>query len=154
MTGDSAGGNLALGLLSHIAHPHPDVSIPRVNLNESEKLSAAALLCPWVDFSNGSNGSFETNKYQDVFGPVALKNWSDAFLYGNAAYKGNRGTRKEDWYNEPVRADAAWWEGVKGIIESVCVVVGSDEVFLDCKCSESFSRGFMQVMMTTAYDIC
>ena len=131
LAGDSAGGNLALALLSHIVHPHPDQSVPQVKLPGPEKLHSVALLSPWVDFSTSTAGSFYVNRYQDLFGPGTLKRWSDAFLYGDI--KEVRKDGKEDSYNEPIGADADWWEGVKDVVDSVCIVAGGRELFLDCR---------------------
>lgn len=47
IAGDSAGGNLTLGLISHLLHPHPDV--PKVEL--SGPLATTILISPWVKFT-------------------------------------------------------------------------------------------------------
>ncbi|USW48641.1 Putative alpha/beta hydrolase-3, lipase, GDXG serine active [Septoria linicola] len=45
--GDSAGGNLTLGLLSHLLHPHPDIS----KIVLQEPLAAALLISAWIKFA-------------------------------------------------------------------------------------------------------
>lgn len=44
LQGDSSGGNLALALLSHLAHPHPQVTVPRLLLDGT--LGGTLLLSP------------------------------------------------------------------------------------------------------------
>ncbi|KAL5334960.1 Alpha/Beta hydrolase protein [Aspergillus crustosus] len=52
--GDSAGGNLVGGVLSHLAHTHP--AIDPLKLNEDELIAGAVLIAPWTilqpDLSN------------------------------------------------------------------------------------------------------
>lgn len=98
-------------------------------------LSGAALLCPWIDFeipSGQDSGSPFENRYQDIIGPVALDTWSEGFLHGDVEAKHKENDRK-DWYNSPIKADAKWWEAVKGVVESVFIVAGGNEVLLDCE---------------------
>ncbi|KAI5371087.1 putative alpha/beta hydrolase-3 [Septoria linicola] len=45
--GASAGGNLTLGLLSHLLHPHPDIS----KIVLQEPLAAALLISAWIKFA-------------------------------------------------------------------------------------------------------
>lgn len=112
--GDSAGGNLALGVLSHLSHPHP--SIAPVEL--SAPLRAAVLIAPWVSFEMTAD-SFRRNAYKDCIGPESLGPWSRAFMGG----------AEPDNYNQPLRAPASWWEGSK--VGEVLIVAGADEVLID-----------------------
>lgn len=115
VTGDSAGANLILSLLSHVLHPHPSASVPRVTL--TTPLLGVLLICPWVSFSMDSP-SWKENVHKDCIGPGAVK-WADSFA--PPAVRDN--------YNEPVRAPTGWWVGFPA--SNVLVLAGGDEVLLD-----------------------
>ena len=114
LTGDSAGANLALSLLSHISHPHPSNTIPQVQL--SAPLRGAVLISPWISFDT-STPSFTSNKYKDCIGPIAAKQWSSAFMDCPWPH-----TEKSDYYNQGITAPESWWEGLK--VEEVLIVAG------------------------------
>jgi acetyl esterase/lipase len=126
--GDSAGGNLTLGVLSHLAHPHPD--IPALTL--PAKLHGALLLSPWVSF-NVHTPSFKTNAERDCFDGRSLHRWSSAFLGSDSPFAG-------DAYSEPLLAPASWWEEVASVIEETLIWGGGNEVLLDS--IEEFARRF------------
>lgn len=130
--GDSAGGNLAIGVLSHLAHPHPD--IPALTL--PGKLHAALLISPWCSF-NTHTPSYETNAERDCFDARPLQRWSTAFLGSDSPFAG-------DFYNEPVTAPASWWEGTADVIEEVLIWAGGNEILLDGieEFSKRFTKGF------------
>ncbi|KAJ4290497.1 hypothetical protein N0V90_010714 [Kalmusia sp. IMI 367209] len=130
--GDSAGGNLAIGLLSHLAHPHPE--IPALHL--PTKLHAALLLSPWCSF-NTHTRTYETNAEKDCFDRRPLERWSTAFLGSDSPFAG-------DFYNEPVTAPASWWEGTASVIDEVLIWGGGNEIFLDGieEWTNRFTKGF------------
>lgn len=113
LAGDSAGGNLTLGVLSHISHPHP--KIPPFPL--FTPFRGVVLLTPWAAFSG--TPSFDKNKYRDVLNEQISIKWSQAFL-GNAP---------PDPYNQPSTAEAEWWRDVKA--EEILVVASADECLTD-----------------------
>ena len=112
--GDSAGGNLALGVLSHLSHPHP--SITPIEL--TEPLRAAVLIAPWCSFDSTAD-SFRRNAYKDCIDASSLIPWSRAFM----------GQAPPDNYNQPLRAPADWWKDSKA--EEVLIIAGADEVLVD-----------------------
>jgi len=118
LAGDSAGANLALALLSHIIHPHPNEIIPKVRL--AEPLDGAVLLAPWVTFATESK-SFEKNKYKDLIHPTAIKIWSHAY----------QSSSPSDNYIEPLYASATWWTRLPAAVKDILVVAGENEVFVD-----------------------
>jgi len=124
LTGDSAGANLALQVLSHISHPHPSTTtpIPRIDL-KGEKLCGAVLISPWVSFSL-SDDSFTRNKYKDCIETVAGTQWSEAFMNDKWPH-----TKNSDYYNQATTAPPEWWNGLQ--VESVLVLAGEDEVLVD-----------------------
>ena len=118
IAGDSAGANLATGVLSHLMHPHPE--IPPLKLPNNGKLGSAILLAPWISF----NTDWPSNTYnasKDLVSSHIGNVWSSSFLGG----------KPRDGYNEPLSADLGWWKGLDGVVEEILVVAGGDEVLLD-----------------------
>jgi acetyl esterase/lipase len=64
VSGDSAGGNLGLSLLSHILHPHPDVQYVKLDA----PLGGALRYSPWTGF-NSTYPSFENGEL-DMMSPL------------------------------------------------------------------------------------
>lgn len=54
-----------------------------------------------------------------MINPEIGRKWSRAFL----------GAKKRDEYNEPLTADAAWWQGLKA--EEILLVASADECLTD-----------------------
>ena len=75
ISGDSAGGNMALSLMSHLVHPHPEVS-NKISL--SEPIAGAILISPWIKFTS-SDDSFQRNATSDMVVPAAVERWSSLF---------------------------------------------------------------------------
>ncbi|KAH7393612.1 Alpha/Beta hydrolase protein [Cadophora sp. MPI-SDFR-AT-0126] len=121
LTGDSAGANLALSLLSHISHPHPSPTIPRVTL--PSPFLGLVLISPWVSFDT-TLPSFQENEFKDCVSQPGGKKWSGAFLECKWPHDGAK-----DNYNEALRAEQGWWEGLP--VDEVFVVCGSEEVLRD-----------------------
>ncbi len=113
VAGDSAGGNISLGLLSHVMYPHP--SIPSLNL--SEDLKGLILLSPWVTFDQTAP-AMSQNANKDMLEKSVLKRWSDAFMGG----------AEDDNYNTPLMADGDWWKGLPA--KEVLILAGRDELFV------------------------
>lgn len=115
--GDSAGGNLTLALMSHLIHPHPEVS-NKIQL--SEPLAGAILISPWVDFSTEQD-SVKRNLTSDMLSPAAAKRWSSLFL----------GKSSLDNYNQPILADSRWFSGLDLCVNDILVWGGGGEVLID-----------------------
>lgn len=116
LAGDSAGGNLALAVLSHISHPAPEV--PKLTLPEGQKLKALVLVAPWVSFQSDWP-SFESNRYKDIVTVKGANTWSAAYLGG----------KESSPYAEAFLAPVEWWKDVK--VEHLLAVAGGDEVLVD-----------------------
>jgi acetyl esterase/lipase len=123
LTGDSAGANLVLSLLSHISHPHPSTSVPIPPIKLDTPLCGAVLISPWVSFSL-SDPSFTTNMYKDLLDPITAKKWSSAFLGELWPHK-----EKSDFYSQAITAPEDWWKDL--MAENVLIVAGEEEVLLD-----------------------
>lgn len=114
--GDSAGGNMALSLLSHLLHPHPKA--PKIDLKEP--LATAILISPWVKFST-EDDSFKRNATSDMLPPAAAARWASMFL----------GSAPVDEYSEPVRGDIKWYSGLDRVVKDVLIWGGGGEVLID-----------------------
>lgn len=115
--GDSAGGNLTLALISHILHPHPDIS---TKIELKEPLRAAILISPWTDFSV-DQGSFDRNYKTDMLCKEVGARWRTAFM-GNA---------EKDNYAQPAMAPADWFSKIDTVIGDLLIWGGGGEVLLD-----------------------
>jgi acetyl esterase/lipase len=127
VSGDSAGGNLALSLLSHVSHPHPAVSAVKLE----EPLRGTVLYSPWVGFST----EFESFKEVrlDMMSPLALRRWSAMFL-GQANPndpESDPGQVSGDAYTEACHNPVTWWNSLHETVSDVFVSYGSDEVLAD-----------------------
>ncbi|KAF1357454.1 alpha/beta hydrolase fold domain-containing protein [Lizonia empirigonia] len=127
--GDSAGGNLTLSLLSHLAHSHPDIAELRLN----GKIHAAMLIPPWTSLMQHHTAAHIKNAERDMFDARTLSRWSAAFLGSASPFAG-------DPYNEPVLASAEWWEPVANVVDEVLIWGGGNEILIDG--IEAFARKF------------
>ncbi|PYH63687.1 uncharacterized protein BO88DRAFT_352690, partial [Aspergillus vadensis CBS 113365] len=88
VAGDSAGGNLALGIVSHILLPHPDISVA---FAPKESLSGPLQLCPWATFFR-KRDFIERNKFKDSIALIPSSCYVQCFLGGKPSNN----------YNEPL----------------------------------------------------
>lgn len=114
--GDSAGGNLTVGVLAHLLHPHPDPSVQKLEL--SEPLKGAVLISPWISFDVETE-SAKTNVKKDYCPPEATERFATTW----------KGEAKPDYYNEPLLAPKEWWEGLK--VKDILITMGGVEMALD-----------------------
>ena len=110
------GANLALGVLSHILHPHPE--LPPLSL--SAPLKGGILLAPWASFRTDWP-SVKENAQKDIVTAYIGDTWSASFL----------GTSIKDNYNEPIRTDVKWWSDLQKIVEEIFIVGARDEILYD-----------------------
>lgn len=127
--GDSAGGNLTLGLLSHIAHPHPDIAALKLR----GKLHAAMLISPWCSLTQNHTAAHIRNAERDMFDARTLSRWAAAYLNSPSPFAG-------DPYSEPVLASEEWWEPVADVVDEVLIWGGANEILIDG--IEAFARKF------------
>ncbi|KAE8144388.1 Alpha/Beta hydrolase protein [Aspergillus avenaceus] len=130
--GDSAGGNLALAVLLHLSHPHPEID----PLPDIAPLAGLFAFAPWVDFGNDTP-SMQENAGKDVIVRESLESWSSAYLGGKEA----------DAWSEPSRAPTEWWREAK--VERVLLLVGRDEVLFGG--IDAFVERFQSVVPNTTY---
>ncbi|BAE66566.1 unnamed protein product [Aspergillus oryzae RIB40] len=109
--GDSAGGNLVGGVLSHLAHPHP--AIAPVNL--SEHLRGAVMIAPWTSMETDFSGQ-EIDSRGDLITPAVAGPWASAYL----------GTAKRDYYTDLSTAPADWYSTFP--VQKILVCAGGSEI--------------------------
>ncbi|GLI72018.1 hypothetical protein PoHVEF18_000185 [Penicillium ochrochloron] len=132
--GDSAGGNLAMAVLLHLSHPHPDID----PITLSGPLAGVFGYAPWINFSHDWP-SFKENAYRDVITDQALGRWSNAYLDG----------KQGDSWSEPDRAPAEWWSDAK--TERILLLAGGDEILLGP--IESFAKKVKSAFPNTTFVI-
>lgn len=111
--GDSAGGNLVMGVLSHLAHPHPDIK--KIQLKES--LAGVACIAPWTSLDE-SNSDHPIYFGGDLLTPAVSKPWSRAYLGG----------RERDYYTDASDAPTSWLEVLP--VNKILILGGESEVLL------------------------
>jgi acetyl esterase/lipase len=97
LAGDSAGGNLVMGVISHLLHPHPDIKPVEL----TSPLKAAIIFSPWVNLEMNSASVLE-NRMQDPVSPEVMRSWAREYM----------GKAPLDYYNQPSIAPSAWWRGM------------------------------------------
>jgi acetyl esterase/lipase len=116
LAGDSAGGSLILGLLGHILHPHPSIS----PLMLKEPLRGAAMSSPVVDL-DFSKPSFARARLIDPAPVSTLDKWMADYV-GAGDY-----ADVEDFYLQPGRALALWWEGSEQAVDEILIAAAEKE---------------------------
>lgn len=111
--GDSAGGNLAVGVLSHLAHPHSDIK----RLEVKESLAGTVLIAPWI-WLNEEQATIPSYDGGDLVTPAISIPWSRAYLGG----------AKNDHYTDALDAPASWFETFP--VNKILVCGGENEVLL------------------------
>ncbi|KAL1603813.1 hypothetical protein SLS60_005404 [Paraconiothyrium brasiliense] len=131
LSGDSAGGNIALALVSHLLHPHPEVEA----INLEEPLGGVLLYSPSVSQSMHW-GSMIRNAEKDMLPACKVPVWGAMYTGKTGSLQTSaRGVRLEtDAYSEPCVADASWWIDLNKSVGFVLVLSGGDEVFADSIC--------------------
>lgn len=114
IAGDSAGGNMCLGVISHLSHPSEQA--PKLDIEGN--LAGMIMVSPWVSFDT-TWPTMTRNAARDSLNTGTLKKWSETYLNGKTS----------DNYSEPGLATAEWWESAR--VDHTIVTVGTDEVFLD-----------------------
>ncbi|OQU97655.1 hypothetical protein CLAIMM_03550 [Cladophialophora immunda] len=116
LAGDSAGGNMCLGVLSQIMHPSPE--FPELKLADGEKLKGIVAVAPWVSFKLEWE-SEKRNRYKDIVSHHAGSKWSKDYLAGKPSTP----------FAEPLNAPAEWWKDAK--VENILATAGGNEILVD-----------------------
>ncbi|KAB8226571.1 Alpha/Beta hydrolase protein [Aspergillus novoparasiticus] len=110
--GDSAGGNLAVGVLSHLSSPHEAIA----KLDVQEPLAGTVLIAPWTSLEVSADTKM--NCLSDVITPDVAKPWSQAYL----------GKAKHDYYTDASTAPSSWFKNLK--TQQILVLAGQNEIML------------------------
>ncbi|KIW17959.1 hypothetical protein PV08_05154 [Exophiala spinifera] len=113
VAGDSAGGNMCLGIVSHILHPLE--GIPPLGLREP--LAGVLLISPWVSFDEDAS-SYKENVNLDICSPELLHAMADAYV---PAVRNN--------WTDPYLAESFWWKGFPA--KEVLNLCGGHELLKD-----------------------
>ncbi|CAL5869952.1 uncharacterized protein PFLUO_LOCUS4185 [Penicillium psychrofluorescens] len=128
--GDSAGGNLVSGVLSHIAHPHPQIA----PLSLSGNLGGAAMIAPWTLLDTEFPDQ-EIYSGGDLITPSVAGPWSSAYL----------GKATRDYYTDLSTAPTDWFESFP--VNTVLITGGGNEILLPIiqDFAAKFKEGFPSV---------
>ncbi|KAG7410006.1 Esterase [Fusarium oxysporum f. sp. rapae] len=116
LAGDSAGGNLCLGLLRHLVKPHPSIAPLTETQGETGRVVATCLNSPWVNLQNNGE-SYRQNANQDCLDKGALDRWRKAYLDGKPL----------DEYANPIDCLDGWKEVLP---QNTLLVAGDLELFV------------------------
>ena len=120
--GDSAGGQLALAVLSHLGgHQHPETTVVKALDLKGKKFKLAVVIAPWVSSDSHKFPTTHELSYTDMIAPNVAEYW--AGLYKNG--------RKDDEYVVPEIAPASWWSGLGNTTDELLVLAGDHEVLRD-----------------------
>lgn len=125
LMGDSCGGNLAIALMAHIQHPHPDTRV--IPIESGTKPNAAILISPWVDLDPipvHPASSYVVNADIDYLST----DQEDQLAH---YYCPSVETRISDWYVSPLRAPSSFWQGVFPDNQKTFTVWGQREILRD-----------------------
>lgn len=113
--GDSAGGNLAFGVLSHLAHKCSEIE----ELTVDEPLAGAVTIAPWTNLTVAdSNHPGEPYCGGDLITPHAGRVWSRGYL----------GSTTQNYFTDASLALASWFEVFP--VRAMLVLAGSNEIML------------------------
>lgn len=120
LMGDSAGGNIILGVLSHVMHPNPAIK----PLKLSSPIRAALVSSP-VTILNTKNGRFRTHESQDPASAETIRVWLNNLLESGQA----------DSWNEPLNNEVTWWSDLPSVVDEMLITVASNEMMAEDTCS-------------------
>ncbi|KAI9036344.1 putative 6-hexanolactone hydrolase [Aspergillus affinis] len=128
--GDSAGGNLALAVLLHLVHPHPDIEPLGPLLDGHPPLAGVFAFAPWVSY-NLDGATIKGNRKKDMIPAKVLVDWSRGYLASGSSTNG--GTKEDevregDAWSEPNKAPVEWWRDAREKTDSVLFLAGRDEI--------------------------
>ncbi|KAJ5086259.1 hypothetical protein NUU61_007566 [Penicillium alfredii] len=139
LAGDSAGGNLVGGVLSHLAHPHPQISPVALDGN----LGGAAMIAPWALLDTEFEGQ-EIYHGGDLITPAVAQPWASAYL----------GDAPRDFYTDLLTAPADWYQSFP--VNSVLITGGGNEILLPIiqEFAAKFKEGFPNVELLVGHREC
>jgi acetyl esterase/lipase len=125
--GDSAGGNLVAAIFSLLAGHAPN-GVQTLSL--SRPVKGAFLIAPWVSSDDTKFPEMHKLASFDIIDHKIAQYWNSTY----------RGQQENDVYTEAERAEASWWEPLKGKAGDVLILSGSHEVLRPA--IDSFAKKF------------
>ena len=119
IVGDSAGGNIAVQLLSHNLHPLDGVPL----LSLPAPIRGIYLMSPWLLLSGGASGSRLVNDKTDVIS-------SQTFAYCGRKVLADV-PESSHIYLEAAEAPDGWFAGVERLVDRVFITAGAQECLKD-----------------------
>ena len=123
ISGDSAGGLLAIQIISHHLHPHasvPPLSIPPV------PFAGILAISPWVAFDSDAPSFLHNDS--DAVSMIPLRSWGK--LTKERIVPTNKDVPEEYW-SEPRDAPPTWWNGTEKVTNHIMVAYGGREGLRD-----------------------
>jgi acetyl esterase/lipase len=117
IAGDSAGGNLALGVLAHLRDPHPLVRPVFEGVQQEQKLRAALCISPRCA-NECDAASYTYNASKDIVSKASMEVF-------NSHWK----PVKEEVWATPLAGTKEFWGSVPA--KKVLLLAGTDEVYVD-----------------------
>ncbi|KAJ5160753.1 uncharacterized protein N7482_007757 [Penicillium canariense] len=138
--GDSAGGNLVGGVLSHAAHPHPQIEPLALG---GVQFGGAAMIAPWTLLDTEFPGQ-DIDHGGDIITTAVAAPWSTAYL----------GTAKRDYYTDLSTAPAEWFQAFP--VRAVLITGGENEILLPIirDFAEKIQAGFTDVELFVGHREC
>ncbi|KAL4748807.1 hypothetical protein BDW72DRAFT_205322 [Aspergillus terricola var. indicus] len=113
--GDSAGGNLVGGVLSHLSHAHP--AIDPLTLDDGAALAGAVMIAPWTQLQPELGGRI-IDARGDLITPVVGPLWGSGYV----------GKAPKDFYTDLSDAPVEWF--AKFPVRKILVCGGEREILL------------------------
>ncbi|KAJ5335563.1 hypothetical protein N7452_007966 [Penicillium brevicompactum] len=128
--GDSAGGNLVCGVLSHLAHPHPEIDPVELKGN----LGGAVMIAPWTLLDTEFPG-MDVYHGGDIITTAVAGPWASAYI----------GSAERDYYTDLSHAPPEWFSTFP--VDSVLITGGENEILLPLiqDLATKFKEGFERV---------
>ncbi|KAJ5489530.1 hypothetical protein N7539_004420 [Penicillium diatomitis] len=139
--GDSAGGNLVCGVLSHAAHPHPQIE--PLDLN-GHKFSGATMIAPWTLLDTEFPPERMIYHGGDLITTAVAGPWSSAYL----------GDAQRDNYTDCYHAPTDWFKTFP--VSKMLITGGGNEIMLPIiqEFAEKVQKGFADVEMFVGHREC
>ncbi|KAJ5827838.1 Alpha/beta hydrolase fold-3 [Penicillium robsamsonii] len=137
--GDSAGGNLVGGVLSHLAHPHAEIDVLPLHSN----LGGAVMIAPWTLLDTEFPG-VKVYDGGDIITQAVARPWATAYI----------GSGKRDYYTDLSTAPADWFTTFP--VNSVLITGGGNEIMLPLiqDFAGKFKAGFENVELFVGQGEC
>ena len=118
VTGDSAGANLAIQVISHVLHPLDGVKPLRL----PSRIGGIYLMSPWVKLG-GTDDSMTLNDDSDMLSSLCIDDWGRQVLHGIPD--------SQLPYIEASRAPDSWFKSMDTVVDRVLITAGSAECLRD-----------------------